>query len=64
MCDQRFYPISQEEWEQLGKKPQDEVTVESVERMMDIALMPYCKRKMLNAHPIEWWTRALMYGRR
>ena len=55
-CRQPTYPITEDEWKEAGITRDMEVTPETVERMMDISLQPYCKRLMLNAHPIQWWT--------
>ena len=58
-CNQEMYPINEEEWKALGAGPKDEITVESLRRMMEISIRPYCLEKMLTAHPIEWWLRIL-----
>jgi hypothetical protein len=54
-CGQPMYPLDEHEWELLGADPEDEITVESLRKMMEISLQPYCMEKMLQAHPIEWW---------
>jgi len=58
-CNQEMYPINEEEWKALGAGLNDEITVESLRRMMEISIRPYCLEKMLTAHPIEWWLRNL-----
>ena len=54
-CNQPCYPIDEEEWQQLGVKPEDEITPEKLELMMEISTRPFCKARMLAAHPIQWW---------
>lgn len=57
-CNQPCYPIDEDEWKQLGVKPEDDITPEKLELMMEISTRPYCMERMLEAHPIQWW-----YGR-
>ena len=56
-CRQPRWPLDGDEWQRLGCKPTDPITVESVKRMMEISIRPYCLAKMLTAHPVEWWAR-------
>ena len=58
-CGQPFRPLDDDEWQQLGVSPQDRITVESVRKMMEISLQPYCMERMLAAHPIEWWYKMI-----
>ena len=52
-CCQPVGPINDEERKVVGP----EITTESFRKMMEISIQPYCLRKMLTAHPIEWWMR-------
>ena len=61
-CDQPVYPLNADEWEQLGASPQDEITLETTRKMMEISIRPYCLEKMLRAHPIEFWYNRLKFG--
>lgn len=61
-CKQPVYPLDAYEWERLGASPQDEITLEGVRKMMEISIRPYCREKMLKAHPIEYWYERLKFG--
>ena len=52
-CIQPVGPINDEERKMVGP----DITAESFRKMMEISIQPYCLRKMLTAHPIEWWMR-------
>ena len=54
-CNQPYYPIDEDEWQRLGVKPEDEITPEKLELMMEISTRPFCRARMLAAHPIQWW---------
>ena len=58
-CYQPWHPLDEYEWKQLGAAPEDLITVETVRRMMEISLQPYCMERMLSAHPIEWWYKMI-----
>ena len=62
-CNQPRYPLDEDEWRQLGEKPEDEITPEGLMKMMKISVRPYCLEKMLAAHPIEWWFRMVIGGK-
>ena len=55
LCSQPYYPIDEDEWQRLGVKPEDEITPEKLELMMEISTRPFCRARMLAAHPIQWW---------
>ena len=54
-CRQVIGPISQEEYEYIGAKPDDVPTLETFGRLMEISLKPECRERMLADHPLEWW---------
>lgn len=58
-CEQPMWPIDDNEWQLLGCKPSDPITIVSTRRMMEISIRPYCLEKMLLAHPVEWWARMI-----
>ncbi|MBO7710131.1 MAG: hypothetical protein J6S83_06660 [Lachnospiraceae bacterium] len=58
-CIQPQYPLNEDEWKQLGVKPEDIITIDSFKKFMEISVRPYCREKMLSAHPIEWWFKGL-----
>ena len=62
LCNQPVYPMTREEYDAIGANPNDIPTVETVMKLMEISIKPYCRRKMLNAHPIEWWTYYVSNG--
>ena len=54
-CRQVIGPISQEEYEYIGAKPDDVPTLETFTKFMEISLKKECRERMLKDHPVEWW---------
>ena len=54
-CRQVVAPLSQEEYEYIGAKPDDIPTLETFTKLMEISLKPECREHMLAEHPLEWW---------
>ena len=61
-CEQPTFPMTKEEYEAIGAGPNDIPNVETVRKLMEISVKPYCLWKMLSAHPIEWWTYYISNG--
>jgi hypothetical protein len=61
-CEQPCFPITDQEWKDLGVTRDDVPTVESVRKLMEMSIQPYCLRLMLKEHPVEWWTFHLSGG--
>ena len=58
-CQQPHCALNQYEYDLLGVKPEDEITLEGVRKLMEISIRPYCLEKMLQAHPVEWWYKRM-----
>ena len=48
-CEQPIAPISEEEWRLSGLKPGEPMTADGLRKMMDIAMIDYCRNRMLNS---------------
>lgn len=45
-CEQQMAPINDEEWQLLGVHPEDPVTKDTLMKMAQISIMPYCLERM------------------
>ena len=58
-CEQPSYPIDENEWRLLGVNPSDPVTKESLMRMAEISIRPYCLAKMKAAGLFDYLCKFL-----
>lgn len=60
-CDQVCRPISKDEYEYMGAKRDDRITIEAMLKLMECSMKPECMKRLLEKHPAEWWFNALWY---